>query len=269
MSRSPAYQHYASDNLAETIGLSLPARGAIWALRDLAWMRSEDYCSVLDDDVMIARDLGCSLEAWKALRAEIQHPARPIFEEINGRLVCPRLREQAAKQEQYRRMQAEKSKKGGEATRARWQANGGPAGLPRAGQRRAFPIPNSELRTSSPNSDSELQLHEEEEEKSAHSKTNGADAPSASLKRTRQILKTVDQEFLSKLRADRTYAGIDVDTEVGKCRNWCEVNGESFSRQRFVNWLNKAKPNGVNAKGASHVGLNAKDYRTGWGQNAV
>lgn len=79
------------------------------------WGQAADHSSLIDDDPMLARTVGCSLDDWKGLRHEIQHPARPIFQEKDGRLISPYLKEEATKQRRYRKLQAEKSKKAVEA----------------------------------------------------------------------------------------------------------------------------------------------------------
>ncbi len=133
MTRPPAFQAYATDLLALYTGLSLPALGAVHRLVLLIWAQSPDQCSILDDDQLLSRAVGATLDEWKILRDEIQHPGRAVFEEKNGRLVSPYLREQGAKQRKYRRLQSEKAKKSVEA-----RLNRGSAG---AEARGSFPIP--------------------------------------------------------------------------------------------------------------------------------
>jgi uncharacterized phage protein (TIGR02220 family) len=114
MNRPPAFQTYANDLLAHFIGLSLPAVGAVHRLFLIMWGQAPDYCSLLDDDALLARTVGTTIEDWQALRAEIQHPARPLFEEQNGKLISWYLRDEAAKQRKYRKSQAQKGKKSAE-----------------------------------------------------------------------------------------------------------------------------------------------------------
>jgi len=110
-SQAPAFQTYANELLALTMGLSLEAVGAVHRLFLVMWGQSVDQCTTVDDDPMIARTVGTSIEAWKSLRQEIQHPGRPIFEEKNGRLISPYLRQEAAKQRKYRKSQSENGEK--------------------------------------------------------------------------------------------------------------------------------------------------------------
>ncbi len=51
-----------------------------------------------------------------------------------------------------------------------------------------------------------------------------------------------DSEFLAGLKSETAYAGIDIDRELGKCRQWCLANNCTATRRRFVNWLNRARP---------------------------
>ena len=48
-----------------------------------------------------------------------------------------------------------------------------------------------------------------------------------------------DEEWLSVLRTDKAYDGIDVIREHSKCSRWCEANSKKMSRRRFINWLNR------------------------------
>ena len=64
---------------------------------------------------MLARTVGCSLDDCQGLAARDSTSRRPIFQEKDGRLISPHLRQEASKQRKYRKLQAEKSKKGVEA----------------------------------------------------------------------------------------------------------------------------------------------------------
>jgi hypothetical protein len=50
-----------------------------------------------------------------------------------------------------------------------------------------------------------------------------------------------DAQWLGLLKADATYAGIDIDREYGKMLRWCEVNNRKPTRRRFMNWLNRVE----------------------------
>jgi hypothetical protein len=60
----------------------------------------------------------------------------------------------------------------------------------------------------------------------------GAVAPTSSRKK-----QPID--FISELKANPAYAGIDVEREHAKMHQWCKVNGKQPSPRRFVNWLNR------------------------------
>jgi len=49
-----------------------------------------------------------------------------------------------------------------------------------------------------------------------------------------------DSEWLAQLAHDPVYDGIDVRREFGKMANWCKLRKKLPTRQRFVNWLNRA-----------------------------
>ena len=109
MTRPPAYQCYANDDLAKFVGLSLAAIGACHKIELMMWGQSLDQSSFIDDDVLIARTLGTSIKEWKELRKEIQHPARAIFKEEGGYLVSSYLLERRKEQTAWRK----KSRQGG------------------------------------------------------------------------------------------------------------------------------------------------------------
>jgi hypothetical protein len=58
-----------------------------------------------------------------------------------------------------------------------------------------------------------------------------------------------DEEWVLSLEGNDTYKDLPVRMELGKCKTWCETNRKTFSRRRFINWLNRAErpmqPNGV------------------------
>jgi hypothetical protein len=62
----------------------------------------------------------------------------------------------------------------------------------------------------------------------------------------------VDDEWLELLSKDPTYAGIDVKREFGKMANWCNVKRKRATRQRFINWLNRAEKPMAGAPGSQY-----------------
>lgn len=62
MTRPPAYQTYANELLALFVGLSLPALGAVQRIFFVMWGQAVDHCSLIDEDPMLARTVGCSLD---------------------------------------------------------------------------------------------------------------------------------------------------------------------------------------------------------------
>ncbi len=59
-----------------------------------------------------------------------------------------------------------------------------------------------------------------------------------------------EEAWINILKTNPAYHGIDIDRERGKCQAWCETTRATFSRRRFVNWLNRAERpiNGVAKK---------------------
>jgi hypothetical protein len=111
---APAFQAYGNELLGLFVGLSLESQGAAWRLFLIAWTQAPDQSSLMDDDMMLARMLGIRIEEWKVLRAEIQHPAKPIFLERKGLLISSYLQREFQKQRKFRKLQSEKGKRSAE-----------------------------------------------------------------------------------------------------------------------------------------------------------
>ena len=112
MSRPPAFQFYPRDWLDFKVQrMSLAAQGAYLKILCFMWNDSQDQCSIVDDNELLARGLGTAVEQWLELRTEIQRDSEPIFDVEEGRLVSGRLKREATIQRKYRKQQAEKGKR--------------------------------------------------------------------------------------------------------------------------------------------------------------
>jgi len=70
--------------------------------------------------------------------------------------------------------------------------------------------------------------------------TSEPPAKPAKSKRTPKQPAQTDAEWLASLAASPAYVGLDVPREHAKASEWCRVRQQTLSRQRFVNWLNRA-----------------------------
>lgn len=86
--------------------MSFAAQGAYLKLLCYMWKDSRDQCSIADNDELIARGLGTSVDTWMRFRSEIQNESDPILASENGCLVSRRLQAEASKQRKYRKLQA-------------------------------------------------------------------------------------------------------------------------------------------------------------------
>lgn len=83
-------------------------------------------------------------------------------------------------------------------------------------------------------------------------------SPPTKAKRAPKQPAQTDAEWLASLAASPAYAGLDVGREHAKASEWCRVRQQTLSRQRFVNWLNRADkpltnpPNGQHRQGFDH-----------------
>lgn len=56
----------------------------------------------------------------------------------------------------------------------------------------------------------------------------------------KRILKLSDEEWMQELKINPAYKGINIEIEHSKCIAWFDNKGITVSRQRFLNWLNRA-----------------------------
>ena len=82
------------------------------------------------------------------------------------------------------------------------------------------------------NADSETEKSRDREETETEADTN----ESASASRSQPVS---DADWMTSLRDNPGYVGIDLEAQRGRCEAWCVTNGKTFSRRRFVNWLNR------------------------------
>jgi uncharacterized protein YdaU (DUF1376 family) len=218
MNRAPAFQFYPKDWFDFRVQrMSLAAQGAYLRLLCFMWVDSHNQCSIIDNNELLARAIGTTVEQWLELRAEIQCESDPIFEEKSGCLVSARLRLEASKQRKYRESQAEKGKRS-----AQQRFNRGSTAV----QPEYQPEPNSSSSSSS-------SLKKEE-------KIAGSTASSPARGTSRRIV-LADDAFIAALKQNPAYRGIDIDREIGRINAWLltpKGRGKRLTRQRLVQWLN-------------------------------
>lgn len=111
MNRAPAFQFYPADWLDFKVQrMSFAAQGAYMKVLCFMWKDSQDQCSIVDNDEMISKALGTSVETWQRLRAEIQNEIAPVFLIENGKIISKRLREEAKKQRKHRILRSKAGK---------------------------------------------------------------------------------------------------------------------------------------------------------------
>jgi len=92
-------------------------------------------------------------------------------------------------------------------------------------------------------------------------------APAVKPKRAKKQPQQTEAEWLVSLAACPAYKGLCIATEYAKASQWCAVRSQPLSRQRFVNWLNRAdKPLTTNAPRTTttqfrHNAIASSDYR--------
>lgn len=216
MNRPPAFQFYPKDWLDFRVQrMSLAAQGAYLKLLCFMWADSTSQCSIIDNNELLARAIGTTVEGWLKLREEIQCESDPIFEEKGGHMVSARLRREATKQRNYRQLQAEKGKRSAQHRLNRSSTTVQPEYQPEG------------------NSSSSSSL--KKEEKRAGSIT------SSPAKSTRRRMILADEEFIAALKQNPAYRGINIDQVIGRMQAWFltpKGRGKYCTRQRLVQWLN-------------------------------
>lgn len=173
-----------------------------------------DTGSVPDDDSTLARLGGCKTESIAAIRTK--------FVRVNGVLTNQRLEIERQKQADYREKQRLKGIASGESRRTTVQPRFNRSRT--AGGTKREPEGNSPSPSPSPDSDPVTDLQ----------------SPSVKGKGKQRISKLPDSEWISALKANPAYHGIDIDRELGKMQAWATESRKSMSRRRFINWLNRA-----------------------------
>lgn len=87
---------------------------------------------------------------------------------------------------------------------------------------------------------------------------SGSDKPSPQKRPS----KLPDEEWLSELRNDPAYRGIDIGIALRRARNWCAENNRICSRRFFINWLNREKPVSTSHTQASFSDDDNETYAT-------
>ena len=130
MSEAPAFQLYSADFYVDTNEWSVDEVGIYTRLLLSQWSNK----SLPNNVTRLARIAGCSPQKFQKAWGQI---AIKFTKNGDGRLQNPRLEREREKQQKYRELQAEKSKKGVEARRkqathgsTRGSSNGSPDGKP-------------------------------------------------------------------------------------------------------------------------------------------
>jgi len=99
--------------------------------------------------------------------------------------------------------------------------------------------------------------HKQQQEQQEQQNDKTVGAPKAAPASAKPM---ISDDWLGDLKADRAYAGLDVDRQLGKMKRYCEVNHKQPTRRRFINWLNRCdvplrpSPSPENALGSFKTG---------------
>ncbi len=203
--KSPAFQFYATDWLGSqrVQMLTLEEEGAYIRLLCSCWQHG----SIPSDPDLAARIIGKG--GSTTLARVVQAMFQPGHEE--GRLIHDRLEAEREKQAAWREKSAAGGRKSGK-MRQGWLKGGS-----RVVAKCFEPNGNTPTPIPSPST---------------------PQPPKGGVRVPRQ--PPPDSAWLAELEANPAYAGISIQTELGKMQAWCKTNRKQSSRRRFVNWLNRA-----------------------------
>jgi uncharacterized protein YdaU (DUF1376 family) len=228
--RKPAFQFYPADYLssARVCMMTLEEEGAYMRLLCYCWIQGH----LPADPEKLSRLIG------KGGSTTLATVVAAMFKKDPGnaeRLIHDRLEEERVKQAEW----AKKSSLGGKASAAaRNQPKGGSTTLQPNEQGWLPNGANQKPTLQSSSSSLSSELPETVSNTLGQTDRSAKAAPASKRAQT-------DDEWLAKLSADPAYAGIDVQMQHHKMRNWCDVNRKEPTRRRFVNWLNRCdKPLG-------------------------
>lgn len=206
---------YLSDD--KVIVMNRSQRGSYTNLLFIAWNRPE-VGTLPDDDGLLAAWAQCTPLEWETEKSVIMRPF-----ELTGNLW--RQKRMVSVGEEQRAFILAKSNAGVVGNKVRWNSH-------RTAIANASHSDNSAIANASQTIAIQKQIQIEE-------KIAQPDKP---VKPARSV-HVIDAEFMKKLEATGAYRGIDIDAELRKMHGWLLSHpGKKPTRQRFVNWLNRADP---------------------------
>jgi uncharacterized protein YdaU (DUF1376 family) len=239
MTHPPAFQLYTDDWLGSTkIALMSPAEeGAYVHLLCHCW--NDPSCSIPNEDAKLAvlSRLG---EQWFngasiTLRACFTpHPRHP------ERLCNARLLAEFTSLQKFRRDKQRAGKIGGmKSGVSRRQMKEKEPEIDTKHTSVSASSKTQAKRTSSSSSSSSILR---EEKKAVSTSLNTASSVQANGQKTRRKRLT-DDDFLTELKQNAAYSGIDIERELGKLQAWLlspKGRGKQLTHNRFLSWLNNA-----------------------------
>jgi uncharacterized protein YdaU (DUF1376 family) len=218
MNKSPAFQFYPSDWLgSQRVSLmTLEEEGAYIRLLAYCWQHG----SVPADPEAVARLIGKGATTTLASRVltMFQPPLQPP---LNGGtvLVHERLEEERSKQFKWKEKSSEGGRKSAELRKSRVVQP--PLEPPLQ--------PNGNITSSSSSS---INI--------ANAILSNAEKVEVKKPMKKREQKQVDAEWLADLK--RHYPDINLDSELGKMKAWCETNNRDMTRKFIIGWLNRVTP---------------------------
>jgi uncharacterized protein YdaU (DUF1376 family) len=229
-SRSPAFQYYPKDFLADAnvIPMTLTEVGAYWKLVSICWLQG----SLPSGHAALARLLGIGTTAFTRLWPALE----PCFRLNNDRLVHPRLEHERREQVKRRRASAKNGRLGGR-----------PRNLVGS-----FGLPKQEPRKSSPSASASASASASTDTDSSATRAEPSVLDFPVIGRPGQPTWGLTLTLVDEWTA--AYPGLDVLAECRRALAWVRANRPKTARGMpafLVRWLNQAvdRPRGVPSGG--------------------
>lgn len=209
----PFWPFYVGDYLADTMHLDAHEHGAYLLLMMAYWKRQKP----LDDDPKdLAQITHMTLSAFEACRSRLA----PFFKIEGGKWVHGRLERDILKQ------------------KLKYHAQSQAAAMTNAKLHPKKQITLSDTLSDKKETLSVSQPEPEPEPEPKSEQDVGSNGSKSTGKRVNHC-KVPDDEWLSGLKSDPAYLGIDVPLQFARMKRWCSEHDKVASRRRFINWLNR------------------------------
>lgn len=225
--RPPSFSFYVKDWLTSKKRATMPLACQAAYVNLLAHCWDTDDCSLPNDSQSLAA-LSELREAWETHEAQL----RVCFVEHTtpGRITNPRLHKEFTERMAFKAQKSLAGRQGGKLSGV---------------TRRKLKTKQNEANAKHTRSTASLLLEANVKQNEAlqSSVFSLSSLPLKKEKEKRPRVLISDEDWISGLKADPLYAGIDIDLQRRKATAWYQQHNRKFTRAAFTNWLIKEMGN--------------------------